>query len=440
MWPPLNKNELPSPEEIRHAKEVIGTLENALRDAFKLKSTKLRIAEMQRDLHERKCWIAPIRKVPTEVLTDILLFTSEMDDLAPVKFSAVNRLWRNIILATPRAWSFIHLRRQYDKHIHRRNDGHYFSSYKTTYFQRSKPRLLHLCLPDVEGFYPTLSISIIKEQAHRIQCLTTSAYVLSTTRSALECELFPYLQTLTVADQGAGIKLDTSFFSVSKFPALQILRWPRCSPSTNTSPTISPSFFPPLQHLSLSVVVTSSMDILQSCAATLKSLDISYDRRSTSTTQISFPVLRFLTIRSNSSFEGRPPLVKAITPILASLEVLSLSQLIPVFFDADLQKVTHMRWYTFNKPSLCTAQVRVLQIVVKPDNITPRTGGYAECANMLKEIACAYPSLERIELSGQTEGPDGIGLMQRKVEACLGGMVRKAQVIVDKRLERGFAR
>jgi hypothetical protein len=47
MWPPLNKNELPSPEEIRHAKEVIATLENALRDAFKLKSTKLRIAEMQ---------------------------------------------------------------------------------------------------------------------------------------------------------------------------------------------------------------------------------------------------------------------------------------------------------------------------------------------------------------------------------------------------------
>jgi hypothetical protein len=150
MWSPLNKHGLPSREEITYAKKAIATLENALRDAFELiESTNLRIVEMKRDLEERKGWIAPIRKVPTEVLADILLFASEMDDLAPVKFTAVSRLWRDIILATPKAWSFIHLQEHHDKHIDliKNKDYHgYVTSYKNTYFQRSKPRLLHLSL------------------------------------------------------------------------------------------------------------------------------------------------------------------------------------------------------------------------------------------------------------------------------------------------------
>ena len=118
MWSPPNKHELPLPEEIIYAKEAIATLDNALRDAFELiESTRLRIAEMKRDLEERRSWIAPIRKVSTEILADILLFASQMNDLAPVKFSAVSRLWRDIILATPKAWSFIDFKRHYEIHL-----------------------------------------------------------------------------------------------------------------------------------------------------------------------------------------------------------------------------------------------------------------------------------------------------------------------------------
>jgi F-box-like len=432
MWSPPNKHGFPSPEEIIYAKETINTLENALRDAFELiKSTKLRIAELKRDLEERKGWIAPIRKVPTEVLADILLFASEMDDLAPVKISAVSRFWRDIILATPKAWSFIHLKRHHDKHIHlRRNQDYHghFHGYKNTYFQRSKPRLLHLCLPGEGGYYAEHSNSIIKEQVHRIQCLTTSADVLSDAQSAPECQKFPYLHTLTLANEVQDKELDTSFFTISKFPALQNLRWPCCSPLTSASPTICPSFFPPLQHLSISMEVTSSMDILQSCAATLKSLDISWKGRNGSTTQISFPLLRYLTISGWYHSKGRPSLVKAITPALTSLEVRSSDWSITPFFDADIQKVTHMRWYSLQKPLFCT-HVRVLQITVFPDNIDFTPGEYAECANKLKEIACAYPSLERIELSNELERRVDIALMQQKVEECLGEEFVKPQLL-----------
>jgi hypothetical protein len=172
----------------------------------------------------------------------------------------------------------------------------------------------------------------------------------------------------------------------------------------------------------------SSMDILQSCAATLKSLDISYNGRNTTTAQISFPLLRFLTVRCHSSSEGYLPLVKAITPVLTSLEVVSPGWLIPVFFDGDMQNVTHMRWYTFNKPLLCT-HVRVLQIMVTPDYAAPGLGGYADCANTLKEIAVAYPSLERINLSSHLEKRVDIGLMQQKVEECLGEEFLKPQLL-----------
>jgi F-box-like len=192
MWTPPNKRELPLPEEIIYAKEAIATLENALRDAFELiESTKLRIAEMERDLEERKGWIAPIRKVPTEVLADILLLSSEMDDLTPVKFSAVSRLWRSIILATPKAWSFIDFKRHHEIHLSRKiskNYHGYFPAYMKTYLERSKPRLLHLSLPGTEGFYPRYTNAIIKEQSHRIQCLTTTTGVLNDTQSSSRCQ------------------------------------------------------------------------------------------------------------------------------------------------------------------------------------------------------------------------------------------------------------
>jgi hypothetical protein len=421
LWSPEDKNALPSPEDMKHAKEVIVTLQRRIKDGFALvRRTRLRLAEMKKELAERKGWIAPIRKVPTEVLIDILLRTSEMDDLAPVRFTAVSRLWRSIILATPKAWSFIDLSRNYDRHFNLRTikEYHdYFPGYRDTYFERSKPRLLHLCLPQEEEFWPKHSTSIITKQAKRIMCLTTSTDILSTSQSSSRCQQFPSLQTLTVVSPSRrnGTSLDASFFSISRLPALQILRLPPDCWLTVTNHTISPSTFPPLQHLTVDIGRFSAcMDMLQSCAGTLESLSIGcfYEARTTaSPLEVTFPLLRCLTIGGGPS--GISPLVKATTPVLSSLVVESTWSVLPVFFDADVQNVTHLRWnkYECKLPSICT-QIRVLQTMVDF-----RSEEYVDYANKLKEIAAAYPSLETIEISSKY---GYLQVSQQKVEECLG--------------------
>jgi hypothetical protein len=436
LWSPVDKNALPSPVDMKHAKETIATLEDALKDAFDLvKSTKLHIAKMEKDLMERKGWIAPIRKVPPEVLVDILLRTSEMDDLAPVKLTAVSRLWRSIILATPKAWSFIHLLPNYERHVYFRNhkgDHDYFPGYKTTYFKRSRPRLLHLNLEKTEGFWPKHTNWIIREHAGRIMCLTTSTDILKDSQSSSQCQQFLYLQTLTVGtpDRGNGASLDSSFFSISRLPALQTLRLPPRCQLTGTNHTISPSTFLPLQHLTVDIGrVSACMDILQSCAGTLKTLSIScFDEPYTTSSPLgmTFPLLRCLTMGRGPS--TGPPIVKAITPVLSSLVLDSMQYPMPVFFDADMQNVTHMRWEEFKAPPICS-RVRVVQTMIDPERVRFQSRGYADYADKLKEVVAAYPSLETIEISTASRRYDRFHSTQQKVEECLGEDFVKSKLL-----------
>jgi F-box-like len=426
LWSPADKNALPSPEDMKHAKEAIFALKRAINAAYKLvKNTKLRIAKMKKSLAERKGWIAPIRRIPTEVLIDVLLRASEMDDLSPIKFTAVCRLWRRIVFATPKAWSFIYLLKHYNRHVDFRNnfgDHNYFPGYTDTYFQRSEPRLLHLGLPQAEGFYSKHTKSIIREHAHRMLCLTTTPDILSESQSSSRCRQFPYLQILTITDDYSSANIDASFFSISRFPVLQTLRLPRGCPSTGANPIISPSTFPPLQHLTVDIREDSaSMGILQVCAATLKTLSISCldgQDAPSSPIQMTFPLLRYLTIRRK--YEGRefPPLVKGITPILTSLEVTTPDESLPSGFDIDMQTITHMRWDKFIAPSI-GPHIRVLQIALCYNYTgSSVTGGHVACANKLKEIAVAYPSLERIELCNDKFAPS-IDIMRQEVEECI---------------------
>jgi hypothetical protein len=292
-------------------------------------------------------------------------------------------------------------------------------------------------LPGEEKFTLKHSIPILIKQAQRIQCLTIPPKVLNMIETFQECQKFPYLHTLTLTNEGTGASLAISLLTVSRFPALQTLRWPRRFSFTSTSPTISPSLFPPLQHLSLPIGQSlSSMDILRSCAATLKTLHISCEGWETTPIQITLPLLRHLTVRYSFWSKEGPPLFKALTPVLTSLEVLSRSSLFPVFFDVDMQKVTHMRWSTFRKPLFCT-HVRVLQIMVKPVHID-FINGYAACASSLKEIASAYPSLQRIELCSEMHeypGHPGIVWMQQRVEECLGEEWGGPELLWTSRLE-----
>jgi hypothetical protein len=67
MWRPANKAALPSPDEFEHARNAISEVEDALKDA------QLRVLALTKDLDERKAWIAPIRRLPNELLSEIFI-------------------------------------------------------------------------------------------------------------------------------------------------------------------------------------------------------------------------------------------------------------------------------------------------------------------------------------------------------------------------------
>lgn len=161
MWSPADIRALPSPEETQRAIEAIKQLETGLQEAVEaFERAKSRFLTLQRDLEERRWWIAPIRKLPTEILTEVFLLASETDRLAPLKLAGVCHLWREIMFATPRAWSFIYLEK-----------GSPSDVYLNTFLERSHPRLLHLCVSEHNNLTHTIK-SVLVNFLHRIECLT----------------------------------------------------------------------------------------------------------------------------------------------------------------------------------------------------------------------------------------------------------------------------
>jgi hypothetical protein len=109
MWSPANQAAFPSQEETRHAKEAIYQLELVLKDAYELlEQAKTRVYKLVGELDKRKAWIAPIRRLPVEILSEIFIFSSEVGGLVPLTITEVSRHWREVILATPRAWSRVY--------------------------------------------------------------------------------------------------------------------------------------------------------------------------------------------------------------------------------------------------------------------------------------------------------------------------------------------
>ena len=92
-----------------------------------------------------------------------------------MKLTAVCRLWRQVMSATPRAWSLIYLREH--------EDQDYYNRYLEVFFERSKLMPLHLPIPLEDSQDDDYVVSTIpwtvREDLGRIQCLTISCWHLS---------------------------------------------------------------------------------------------------------------------------------------------------------------------------------------------------------------------------------------------------------------------
>jgi hypothetical protein len=64
---------------------------------------------LEAKVSQARCYLAPIRRLPTELLSEVFTFVFYADAAAAWKLAAVCRLWRELALISPLLWSKIQL-------------------------------------------------------------------------------------------------------------------------------------------------------------------------------------------------------------------------------------------------------------------------------------------------------------------------------------------
>lgn len=91
-----------------------GIMDSLLQEADKTKNTAHNAEQIDSEALEAKiireqAQMSPIRKINTDILSEIFVAHSGMDWKAPTVLGAVCRLWRQVVLNTPQAWSYIQI-------------------------------------------------------------------------------------------------------------------------------------------------------------------------------------------------------------------------------------------------------------------------------------------------------------------------------------------
>jgi hypothetical protein len=197
--------------------------------------TQQAIATLQRQIEERRAWIAPIRRLPYDVLSNIFLdVCQEGKWWTPLDLAEVCQVWRRSMLATPRAWSYFSLRDVQSPDMN------------SLYFTRSAPCPLHISLPERLG-NRTRTTSLIGGVTERIQCLNIRLKEFST----LEGHPFSRLERLhAVGKSDVADEVSNTDFVLNPdlFPSLRTLD---VHEALDTIPWRTPPFanFVPLQEL-----------------------------------------------------------------------------------------------------------------------------------------------------------------------------------------------
>jgi hypothetical protein len=386
MWQPADRAALPSLEDFKHAKKAISELEDALEDALVvLEQALLRVRTLTKDLEERKAWIAPIRKLPNELLSEIFIFASEMEDLAPVRITEVCHLWYEMVLATPRAWSLIYTTApEHRKHL---------VQYVSTFVERSNPCLLHLWIPDDDQgsddsyFEPPVNkvLPLLLPSLSRIRCLSISNWQLRT----LTNEKMPNLAYLWITDSAPDIP--PFFINQSQFPRLQSIQSTGCPLADSPSLT----WFPPLQRLAIQINHHSTwMDVVRNCAATLKALGLVGDLQWPERVTITFPLLESLSLSNFSETpEAQVWSIKMVTPGIISYDEFAGASTASGLHD-DVKSVIHLRSSHVFDLAPCTS-LRVLRLV--PAYYTTHLLCARDLAEQLKRDVNTCPALQLVE-------------------------------------------
>ena len=376
-----------SPEANEVIKRAIKELEAELQAALdSLEQAKARVNYITEQLKEHRSLIAPMRKLPVELLSELFVLASRIEDLAPVKITEVCRLWRQVILVTPQAWSRI----WFDNSLSPERSHRYVS----TFLKRSNPIQLHIRLPpEFDPSYYSMGFSlhsILYENLHRIQCLTASGWQVA----RLNLVTLPNVRQISFT-KGTGERIRPSDINVSTFPQLEAID-SLCALWLNLAAP-SPDRFPNLLRLSLSVDMQSAwLEIIQCAASTLESL-ILWGRQEYDVPEdfaFDLPALKSLEILDFPY--NKPWAARIKTPSLVSYREsriqadLFISECAAITSHPDVGSVTHL--HTDIVPELSrfpALQVLGLQIPSESTRLL---------SSQFKENGQLCPFLEKMEL------------------------------------------
>jgi hypothetical protein len=321
MWPPADISVLPTSQEVIDAKLAIEAVKTQLSDAL-LAQAHLQVDEISKELFERQAWIAPVRFLSFDVLSLIFEFCGEDDWETPVRISEVSRQWREIVLATPRAWAVLHLQASKIKHklIHR-------------IFSRSGHCPLHIYMPSMGDSTQTLLSAVEK----RLRCLSIQGI-----NEYLKGRVFPILDRLTLR-YADFTPIDISHFNI-QLPSLRHLICENyLTNSISGSSGATQWEFPPLQTLSLRITHDPAwLSLLTGVKNTLISLRLaSYEQCTVQNPPMTLPALKCLDVRvlHNGLLVW---LLDLKTPVLESYLEISCKSFGESPFHKDTQNVREM--------------------------------------------------------------------------------------------------
>jgi len=302
MWPRPDPYAIPSKDEIQEIEADILHLEAELVEA------RRRVAALESDIFARKAWIAPIRRLPHETLSLILLEVSINHWKAPLKLQSVCRLWRNILLDTPAAWSFIDVHK--DKKVPD-------SGLVSIFLERSGNVSMHIYIHVESASFILMQVISSKK---RITCLQIGIWAIDALMSEhnafgeLEM-LFLFCEKSDEVDESKGHQFDMMRLS----PKLRCLGLER--DQVIRMITLSPSL-PAIQDLYITSCGDSSslIHLLKRFAGSVKKMTLFcppnrswYEEEE----EIAFPMLQLLRICDETpAHASRSRLFKGSTPAL----------------------------------------------------------------------------------------------------------------------------
>lgn len=366
MWAPADINALPTKEYIYNARQAIFEKEEELAEALRLlEQAQLRVTTLEKELYERKAWIAPIRKLGFDVLSLIFERCSENDWKAPLHIGAVSRSWQTTVLATARAWSIVDL------------TGAVPPQVVLNYLERSGACLIHTSVPQSERFLLSLMLK-------KIECIFLREE--ETRGKRLYDMHFPNVKRVKVNNY-----YPASFFTVDRFPALKHLLCQNSFENPNYPPSNGPiKGFAPLHTLEIKMLLDQGWyNVLESCSSTLRFLKLTYICHPLGDFVVNLPRLICLQVdhagaRTNYwSLELKTPLLKSY---IEQDTTFPYGQIL----HRDLGTVTHMRLGRM-RPLLQCKGLKHLQIANREELIYP-------VLKSLAENAALCPDLETIEV------------------------------------------